>query len=102
MDNIFNYEDKFGKTVGELASAWMTLNEDARRLYGERIDHHTERIVMNLGFPSTGAMLAEMVEAISSAAIGALIVDGYMEVTDKGFAQTLSLFDNETENNAPN
>ena len=83
--NINNLEDKFGKTVGDLTAVWMTMNDEAQRLYMDRIDYHTERMVMNMGFPVTGAMFAEQVVAISSVALSALLLDGYLNVTDKGF-----------------
>ncbi len=83
--NINNLEDKFGKTVGDLTAVWMTMNDEAQRLYMDRIDYHTERMVMNMGFPMTGAMFAEQVVAISSVALSALLLDGYLTVTDKGF-----------------
>jgi hypothetical protein len=84
--NINNLEDKFGKTVGDLTAVWMTMNDDSQRLYMDRIDYHTERMVMNMGFPITGAMFAEQVVAISTVALSALLLDGYLSVTDKGFA----------------
>lgn len=83
--NINNLEDKFGKTVGDLTAVWMTMNDEAQGLYMDRIDYHTERMVMNMGFPMTGAMFAEQVVAISSVALSALLLDGYLTVTDKGF-----------------
>jgi len=83
--NINNLEDKFGKTVGDLTAVWMTMNDEARQLYMDRIDYHTERMVMNMGFPITGAMFAEQIVAISSVALSALLLDGYITLTDKGF-----------------
>lgn len=83
--NINNLEDKFGKTVGDLTAVWMTMNDEAQRLYMDRIDYHTERMVMNMGFPMTGSMFAEQVVAISSVALSALLLDGYLTVADKGF-----------------
>ena len=90
--NMNNVEDKFGKTVGSLTAAWMTINEEAAKAYAERIDYHTERMVMHMGFPSTGFEMAQMVAAISQIGIAALILDEYLNVGDKGFAQ----FDAET------
>ena len=92
--NINNLKDKFGKTVGEMTAVWMTMNDEAQKLYVDRIDYHTERMVMNMGFPQTGNIMAEQVAAISSAAISALLLDGYLNVTDKGF---VSLTDSNSE-----
>jgi hypothetical protein len=84
-DNLNNMTDKFGKTVGDLTAVWMTLNKEAQEKYSERIDHHTERLIMHMGFPQTGYEMAQMVTAISQIAISALILDEYLVVGEKGF-----------------
>jgi hypothetical protein len=86
-DNPNNYTDKFGKTVGDLTAVWLTLNSEAQEKFQERIDHHTERIVMHMGFPQTGHDMSQAVAAISQIAIAALILDGYLTVGEKGFVK---------------
>ena len=85
-ENPNNNTDKFGKTVGDLTAVWMTLNNEAQEKYVERIDHHTERMVMHLGFPTTGYDMCQAVIAISQIAVAALLLDEYLAVTEKGFA----------------
>jgi hypothetical protein len=94
QSNINNVEDKFGKTVGSLTAAWMTVNKEASKAYSDRIEYHTERMVMHMGFPQTGFDMAEMVLAISQIGIAELILDEYIIVGDKGFVK----FEEETQN----
>lgn len=85
-ENVNNMKDKFGATVGDLTAAWLTLNKEAQEKYTERIEYHTERMVMHMGFPQTGYDMAQMVTAISQIAVAALILDEYIAVSEKGFA----------------
>jgi hypothetical protein len=86
-ENPNNLKDKFGKTVGDLTAVWMTLNPEAQEKFQERIEHHTERMVMHMGFPATGYDMAQMVSAISQIAVAALILDSYLTVGEKGFVK---------------